>query len=310
MSRTRPLEWSSSRLTEAEVLNSLASSAAGPATPQSTESTPSPRDSQQEALIAAQKQENAQKQNEDFLQQIEELAAETNALKKERRERISKFAETKNEYAATLKFARDQQQQKLLALQKENRLLAEKLAALSGPNTSETPQEAQPSPTPSPQEGQPPQAPAFAQSDDDLDQSRRVLVNAIRDMDALSGDALATRYQELETKLGTKSSGRVRFVSGSSQANATEVAKIEELAKASKTDSQFLIVGFADRSGSASGNRRLSSKRAKFVAEQLGKKVGNSRVQAIYIGQTARFGPAAENRVVEIWQIPATPPKQ
>ena len=129
-------------------------------------------------------------------------------------------------------------------------------------------------------------------------------------MDPLSGDALASRYQELETELGTKSAGRIRFLSGKSQSDDAELAKIEKLATASPADSQFLIVGFADRSGSTEGNRRLSSKRAKFVAEQLGKKVGNARVQAIYIGQTARFGPSAENRVVEIWQIPATPPKQ
>ena len=260
--------------------------------------------------------------NENFLNQIENLAAESNALKDERRKRIAAFAATKNEYEATLKFVQDQQQEKLQALEGENKALAAKLAALetsetpSAPATPDVPktpgQEEMPSPTtPSVAQEEPDtQAPAFAQSDEDLDQSRLTLVNAIRDMDPLSGDALATRYKELEAELGTKSAGRVHFVSGSSQADEAEVAKIEKLATTSATNSQFLIVGFADRSGSAAGNRRLSSKRAKFVAEQLGQKVGNSRVQAIYIGQTARFGPSAENRVVEIWQIPSTPPKQ
>ena len=308
---------SSDNFTEATFVSTIANTQSTDSNSIQNSSPPS-NEAEQAALVA----EETRKMNENFLNQIENLAAESNALKDERRKRIAAFAATKNEYEATLKFVQDQQQEKLQALEGENKALAAKLAALetsetpSAPATPDVPktpgQEEMPSPTtPSVAQEEPDtQAPAFAQSDEDLDQSRLTLVNAIRDMDPLSGDALATRYKELEAELGTKSAGRVHFVSGSSQADEAEVAKIEKLATTSATNSQFLIVGFADRSGSAAGNRRLSSKRAKFVAEQLGQKVGNSRVQAIYIGQTARFGPSAENRVVEIWQIPGTPPKQ
>ena len=284
-------------------------------------------DTEQAALAAAERQ----RMTEEYLNQIETLAAESNELKEERRERILQLAETKKEYAATLKFAQEQNQEKLRALEIENKILADKLAAQGGTEETESPEEPgfpqnpdgsdesetpadgeMPSQTPSPtsQENQNTEAPAFAESDDDLDESRRSLVNAIREMDPLSGDALDSRYQELESELGTKSAGRINFVSGSSKANDTELTKIDKLVTDSKDDSQFLIVGFADKSGSAAGNRRLSSNRAKFVAEQLGKKVGNGRVQAIYLGQTARFGRSAENRVVEIWEVPATPPKK
>ncbi len=259
--------------------------------------------------------EEVAKRNEKLLQQITQLTAEKNFLKKEQQQAKTRFTETKNEYAATFKFARDQHQKEILALQQKNQALVEKLAAGSPSGAPVSPPKTETVPANPPtsqesketQETEKKQAPAFAQSDDDLDQSRRVLVEAIREMDALSGEQLDSRYQELASKRGIKSSGRIRFQSGSSQAAGVELEKIAQIAKASPAHSQFLIVGFADRSGSASGNRRLSSQRAKFVAEQLGKDVGFGRVQAIYIGQTARFGPAAENRVVEIWQIPATP---
>lgn len=242
----------------------------------------------------------AQKRNDKLLRQLEELAAESNTLKKERREREDKFVETKNEYAATLKFAQAQYQEKLLTLEKKNIQLSQKLAENAENISPET----------SSDKGTPPdnttgthKKPNFAQNDKDLDKSKKALVTAIRDMDSLSGNALTDRYQSLENQLNSKSAGRIRFLSGSSQATASEIIRIVAIAEASKPKSEFLVAGFADHSGSANSNRNLSSKRAKFVAEQLGKKVGNERIQAIYLGQTDRFGSAAENRVVEIWEI-------
>ena len=289
-----------------------------------------PASAEEEAIEA----EKARIINEGYLSQIEELAAESNALKEERRQRILSLAETKKEYAATLKFAQGKHQQEMAELERQNKILTDKLAGGGAPEGTETPEEPtapdnedpasretpaeeempaetteDPATSETEEAPENPKAPAFAQSDEDLDQSRRSLVNAIRDMDPLSGDTLATRYKELESELGTTSAGRVRFVSGSSKASEAELEKVTKLADTAKADSQFLIVGFADRSGSTEGNRKLSSARAKFVAEQLGNKVGYARVQAIYIGQTARFGKSSENRVVEIWEIPATPPK-
>jgi len=74
---------------------------------------------------------------------------------------------------------------------------------------------------------------------------------------------------------------------------------MKELTNSAGDNSYFLIVGYADKSGSASSNQKLSSKRSTAVATSLvAEAKGLQSAQAVYLGQTDRFGPASENRVV------------
>lgn len=150
---------------------------------------------------------------------------------------------------------------------------------------------------------------AIAQSEADLDENRQNLVKEIRKMNTLSGDSLSARYDELEQQLGVKSKRRIHFATGETNASEAEAALIDQVADSSNPESEFLLVGFADQTGDEEGNRSISSQRALSVAARLGQKTGNSRVQAIYLGQTSRFGPDAENRVVEIWEITPNSPQ-
>lgn len=147
------------------------------------------------------------------------------------------------------------------------------------------------------------EAPAFVESEADLDEPRAALVVAIRKMEDLRGDGLKKQYEELGTSLNADSLARIKFKSGKSDLLTNESEKITNLSSSMDEKSEMLVVGFADPSGSKEANAALSSARAQAVANFLGSKIGNSRVSAIYLGQTARFGAKSENRVVEIWEV-------
>ena len=132
-----PLTSSSNNLTEAAFVGAITNTQLADSNSiQSSSLAPAAGEDQQATPVAAKTQEI----NEGFLNQIEKLAAETNALKKERRERILSFNETKKEYDATLKFAQNQHQEQLEALERENKILAEKLAAQGGSRNPDDPQ--------------------------------------------------------------------------------------------------------------------------------------------------------------------------
>ena len=68
----------------------------------------------------------------------------------------------------------------------------------------------------------------------------------------------------------------------------------------------ILVVGYASRTGNPESNQLLSSDRATAVAEYFsGVKRPGQLVQAVYLGQTARFSSARpeRNQICEIWQI-------
>ena len=144
---------------------------------------------------------------------------------------------------------------------------------------------------------------SFAESEADLDEARQNLVLAIRDMEALRDTDLANRYKELSTSLKANSLARINFSSGKADLQTAEAEKIVQLAKIANPESEFLVAGFADMSGTKAGNATLSSARAKVAANFLGARVGYEKVSAIYLGQTARFGNKSKNRVVEIWEL-------
>ena len=147
------------------------------------------------------------------------------------------------------------------------------------------------------------EAPAFVKSEADLDESRAALVIALRKMEDLRGAELAKRYEQLESNQSATSLARVKFETGKSELLAEEAEKVTGLSSSLGKEGEFLVVGFADQTGSAKSNETLSSARAREVANFLGSKIGNARVSSIYLGQTGRFGAESENRVVEIWEV-------
>jgi len=151
-------------------------------------------------------------------------------------------------------------------------------------------------------------ASSFAKSEEDLDEARKTLVLAVRDMEPLRDDALNERYEEISETLNATSLARINFASGSSALSPDEAQKIIDLKAIAAEESVFLVTGFADTSGSAASNSDLSSARSKVAANFLGQHIGFQRVSAIYLGQTARFGPRAKNRVVEIWELKGSTP--
>ena len=144
----------------------------------------------------------------------------------------------------------------------------------------------------------------FVKSSDDLPKVAQGLYTDLKALEGNSPDQVKDAYTQYLAKHNATSKLRVKFGSGSSAISAADQAKITQLTQAAGENAYFLIVGFADKSGTAASNEKLSSKRSTNVAKQLGSKTkGFQAAQAVYLGQTDRFGPASENRVVEIWEI-------
>lgn len=111
-------------------------------------------------------------------------------------------------------------------------------------------------------------------------------------------------YQKIEPELRAKSVARIRYDSAESEVPETNKMVLEQLVDASPNGTYFLVAGYADTTGEPEANRVLSSKRASNVAELLDRRLKPGQTaRAVYLGQTARFGPEQENRVVEIWSI-------
>jgi outer membrane protein OmpA-like peptidoglycan-associated protein len=68
----------------------------------------------------------------------------------------------------------------------------------------------------------------------------------------------------------------------------------------------IFVVGYASTTGNAESNRVLSSDRATAAAQAVSAvKRPGQMVQAVYIGQTTRFGGSSpeRNQICEIWHI-------
>lgn len=144
----------------------------------------------------------------------------------------------------------------------------------------------------------------FVESADELPAVAQALFKDLKGLEGSSAADLKTAYTQYLQKHGATAKHRVKFSSGSSSVSATDQAAIAKLTANADANAYFFIVGYADKSGSASSNQRLSSKRSTSVAKALGANTKASQSgQAVYLGQTNRFGRSAENRVVEIWEL-------
>jgi len=144
----------------------------------------------------------------------------------------------------------------------------------------------------------------FVRSVNDLPASAQRLFSDLKKLEGKSKAEVDAAYTKYVDSHQSKSLARIKFATGSAEISAADIANIKNLTQTSNKNAYFLVVGFADSSGDAAGNETLSSNRSTAVAQELAKhKQGYQAAQAVYLGQTTRFGEPEENRVVEIWEI-------
>lgn len=122
--------------------------------------------------------------------------------------------------------------------------------------------------------------------------------------EGLEGDAFIVAQEKLARDLGARSLVRVKFGSGSANVGNDDLDAIRIALEDSKDYSLILAVGFADTGGDEELNRELGSQRARNTAESMRSFIRRGQlVESVYLGETSRFGPRAENRTVEVWEL-------
>lgn len=112
-------------------------------------------------------------------------------------------------------------------------------------------------------------------------------------------------YDQLKAQIKASIEETISFQTGSANINPEHEVHLKDIAVQAPDTSFFLVVGYASPTGDSQANEELSSKRATRVAAMVNylKKEGQE-VQAVYLGEGTRFGPAdGPNQVCEVWQI-------
>lgn len=144
----------------------------------------------------------------------------------------------------------------------------------------------------------------FVESSEALPTSAKNLFDDLKKLEGKPQTDNEKAYKTIQKQHKATSLMRIQFASGKAEISAADIAKIKEVSNKSSQNAYFLVVGFADNTGSADANKILSSKRSTNVAKELNNlKKGFQAAQAVYLGQTTRFGEPEQNRVVEIWRI-------
>lgn len=122
--------------------------------------------------------------------------------------------------------------------------------------------------------------------------------------EGLEPDALEAARAKLKVELGARPLVRVKFGSGSAHVGSDDLDALKIAIADTKDYALLLAVGFADTGGDEELNRELGSLRARNTADSLQGLIRRGQmVESVYLGETARFGPKAENRVVEVWEL-------
>jgi len=146
----------------------------------------------------------------------------------------------------------------------------------------------------------------FANSESELLPAAVELFRSLRKLENTSDAEQLQSYSALTSDLGVKMMQKVDFETGSSHISPDTATAIQNMVGEVPDGDLLLVVGYASRTGNPESNQRLSSDRATGVAEYFsGLKRPGQLVQAVYIGQTARFSSRIpeRNQICEIWQI-------
>ena len=146
----------------------------------------------------------------------------------------------------------------------------------------------------------------FAGTEAELFREAVQLFRSLRELENKPDSEIATAYSQFGAKLGANVLDKIDFPTGSSDVPPEDIAKINTFPADAPDNALLLVVGYASETGNVDGNRTLSSDRATAVARVLdGAKKPGQRVQAVYLGQTDRFGSKfpERNQISEVWQI-------
>ena len=117
--------------------------------------------------------------------------------------------------------------------------------------------------------------------------------------------ALKRAYERIGQSLNARVVEEATFKTGSAALAMEHEDHIQASSRQAPGNAFFLVVGYDSKSGGSKSNRELSAKRATTVASVVNvlKQAGQG-VQAVYLGETNRFGANdAPNQVCEIWEI-------
>jgi outer membrane protein OmpA-like peptidoglycan-associated protein len=150
------------------------------------------------------------------------------------------------------------------------------------------------------------QANLFAGSESELLKDAVQLVRSLRELENKPDSEIATAYSQFGSKLGANVLDKIDFPTGVSDVAPELHEKVARFPADAPDNALLLVVGYASETGNVDSNRTLSSERATAVARVLDQmKKPGQRVQAVYLGQTDRFGSKfpERNQISEVWQI-------
>lgn len=155
-------------------------------------------------------------------------------------------------------------------------------------------------------EGDLSKAKLFARNEDELLPAAVALVRTLRKLENKPDSDLTSAYSRIALDLGADVLQTVTFATGSYDLTTENQTTISALLDQLPDGDLLLVVGYASRTGNPESNQTLSSDRATAVAEfYSGNKRPGQLVQAVYLGQTARFSSRIpeRNQLCEIWRI-------
>jgi len=148
----------------------------------------------------------------------------------------------------------------------------------------------------------------FAKSENELLPAAVELFRTLRKLENKSDLEISKAYSEIGSTLNSNVVKTLSFPTGIAKMNATDEEPVRQLFADVPDGDMLLVIGYASETGNVDNNRTLSSDRATGVAELLSSvKRPGQKVQAVYLGQTDRFGSRIpeRNQCCEIWHIRA-----
>ena len=129
-----------------------------------------------------------------------------------------------------------------------------------------------------------------------------------RELERLEGidrNGLEQTYERIKKEFNAHVVETADFATGSADLKQQHETHIKGVTVEANPNSFFLVVGYASKTGDVKSNRDLSERRSKRVASTVNYlKQNGQEVQAVYLGETDRFGEKAQpNQVCEVWEI-------
>lgn len=146
----------------------------------------------------------------------------------------------------------------------------------------------------------------FAKNEGELLPTAVELFRSLRLLENQPDSEISAAYSGFGVNLGANVVRKLTFPTGSSVPAPEDETAIRNLPGTLPDEGLILVVGYASETGNVDANQTLSSDRATAVAKTLdAAKLPNQKVQAVYLGQTDRFGSKfpERNQLCEIWQV-------